>query len=170
MVSIRPREQILLLWCCVPWKVRYTFQSSPTIASGPGEAVSSRQLGTLYTPIWQAFQGLHELSHVWLVTAWTVACQAPLFMGFTRQECWNGLPYPSPGRLPHPGIEPRSPALQTDFFFFFVPAGLWGKLSKWIQMFQEYKLIQMITEWFLLFLVHWYCGCFHFKHTTFLAV
>ena len=56
------------------------------------------------------------------------------------------------------------------FFFFFLPAGLWGKLSKWIQMFQEYKLIQMITEWFLLFLVQWYCGCFHFKHTTFLAV
>ena len=37
-------------------------------------------------------------------------------MGFSRQEYWNGLPFPSPGYLPHPGIEPRSPALQADFF------------------------------------------------------
>jgi len=35
-------------------------------------------------------------------------------MGFSRQECWSGLPFPSPGDLPDPGIEPRSPALQTD--------------------------------------------------------
>ena len=48
------------------------------------------------------------------VTPWTVAHQAPLFMGFPRQECWSGLPFPSPGDLPNPGIEPRSPALQAD--------------------------------------------------------
>src|SRR5574341_460593 len=48
------------------------------------------------------------------VTLWTVACQAPLSMGFPRQEYWNGLPFPSPGDLPDPGIEPRSPALQAD--------------------------------------------------------
>ena len=47
-------------------------------------------------------------------TPWTVACQAPLFMGFSRQEYWIGLPFPSPGDLPDPGIEPRSPALQVD--------------------------------------------------------
>ena len=41
----------------------------------------------------------------------TVACQAPPPMGFSRQECWSGLPFPSPGDLPHPGIEPGSPAL-----------------------------------------------------------
>ena len=45
---------------------------------------------------------------------WTVACQAPLSMGFSRQEYWSGLPFPSPGDLPDPGIEPRSPALQAD--------------------------------------------------------
>ena len=45
-----------------------------------------------------------------------VACQAPLSMGFSRQEYWSGLPFPSPGDLPHPGIEPRSPALQADAF------------------------------------------------------
>ena len=49
-------------------------------------------------------------------TPWTVAYQAPLSMGFSRQECWNGLPFPSPGDLPDTGIEPGSPALQTDAF------------------------------------------------------
>ena len=47
-------------------------------------------------------------------TPWTVAYQAPPFMGFSRQEYWSGLPFPSPGDLPDPGIEPRSPALQAD--------------------------------------------------------
>ena len=47
-------------------------------------------------------------------TPWTVAFQAPLFMEFSRQECWSGLPFPSPGDLPDPGIEPGSPALQAD--------------------------------------------------------
>ena len=42
---------------------------------------------------------------------WTVAYQAPPSMGFSRQEYWSGLPFPSPGDLPDPGIEPRSPAL-----------------------------------------------------------
>ena len=47
-------------------------------------------------------------------TAWTVAYQAPPSMGFSRQESWTGLPFPSPGDLPNPRIEPGSPALQTD--------------------------------------------------------
>ena len=49
-----------------------------------------------------------------IVTPWTVAQQAPLSMGFSRQEYWGGLPFPPPGDLPTPGIEPRSPALQAD--------------------------------------------------------
>ena len=48
------------------------------------------------------------------VTPWTAAYQASLSMGFSRQEYWSGLPFPSPGDLPDPGIEPRSPALCTD--------------------------------------------------------
>ena len=44
-------------------------------------------------------------------TPWIVACQAPPSMGFSRQEYWSGLPFPSPGDLPIPGIEPRSPTL-----------------------------------------------------------
>ena len=48
------------------------------------------------------------------VTPWTVAYKAPPSMGFSRQEYWSGLPFPSPGDLPDPWIEPRSPALQAD--------------------------------------------------------
>ena len=47
-------------------------------------------------------------------TPWTVAYQASPSMGFSRQEYWSGLPFPSPGDLPDPGIEPRSPALEAD--------------------------------------------------------
>ena len=47
-------------------------------------------------------------------TSWTIAYQAPQSMGFSRQEYWSGLPFPSPGDLSNPGIEPVSPALQTD--------------------------------------------------------
>ena len=61
---------------------------------------------------------LRRLSCVCLfVTPWTVARQAPLSMGLSRQEYWSGLPCPSPGHLPNPGIEPASPvspALQAD--------------------------------------------------------
>ena len=48
------------------------------------------------------------------MTPWTAACQAPLSMGFPRQEYWSGWPFPPPGDLPDLGIEPKSPALQTD--------------------------------------------------------
>ena len=47
------------------------------------------------------------------VTSWTVACQAPLSVEFSRQEYWSGLPFSSPGDLPNPGIEPGSPAFQA---------------------------------------------------------
>ena len=57
-----------------------------------------------------------SLSHVQLFTIpWTVACHVPLSMGFSRQECWSGLPFPSLGDLSDPGIEPGSSALQADF-------------------------------------------------------
>ena len=60
-----------------------------------------------------------RFSRVWLsVTLWTTAFQAPLSMGFLRQEYWNGLPFPSPDNLPDPGTEPiESPALASVFFF-----------------------------------------------------
>ena len=56
-----------------------------------------------------------SLSHVRLfVTPWTVACQAPLSMEFSRQEYWSVLPFASPGDLPNPGIEPGSHSLHAD--------------------------------------------------------
>ena len=56
-----------------------------------------------------------SLSHVQLfATPWTVAYQAPLFLGFSRQEYSSGFPFPSPGDLPNPGIEPGSLKLQAD--------------------------------------------------------
>ena len=56
-----------------------------------------------------------SLSRVRLfATPWTVAYQAPLSMGFSRQYYWSGLPFPSPEDLPDPGVEPRFPALGTD--------------------------------------------------------
>ena len=58
--------------------------------------------------------GLVDKLRPTLVTPWTVACQAPLSMGFSRQEYGSGLLFPSPGDLPDPGIKPGSPALQTD--------------------------------------------------------
>ena len=48
------------------------------------------------------------------VSPWTVACQVPLLMGFSRREYRSGLPFPSPGALPDPEIKPGSPALQAD--------------------------------------------------------
>ena len=59
--------------------------------------------------------GLVTKSCLTLATPWTVTCQAPLSMGSSRQEYLSGLPFPPPGNLPDPGIEPRSPALQADY-------------------------------------------------------
>ena len=63
---------------------------------------------------------LNHFSHVWLyVIPWTIASQAPLSMGSSRQEYWSGQPFPSPGDPPDPGIEPMSlisPALASGFF------------------------------------------------------
>ena len=61
-----------------------------------------------------SFTGLVTKSCLTLVTPWTIACQAPLSMGFSRQENWSGFPFPSPGDFSNPGTKPRSPALQTD--------------------------------------------------------
>ena len=60
--------------------------------------------------------GLVAKSCPTLVTPWTADCKAPLSTGFSRQEYWSGWPFPSPGNLPNPGIEPGSPELQVDSF------------------------------------------------------
>ena len=88
----------------------------------------------------------HSLGHVQLVAvSWTVAFQAPLSMGFSRQECWSGLPCPPPGDLPNPGMEPMSlvsPALGGRFLTTSATRGApymnsWGvyyrKKEKWAE-------------------------------------
>ena len=84
------------------------------------------RVGRLLQRRWEAKEGIHQLDTAFKssqvarsvmsdsVTLWTIAHQAPPSMGFSRQEYWSGLPFPSPGDLPNPGIEPRSPELQAD--------------------------------------------------------
>ena len=76
---------------------------------------------------------MKSLSRVRLfVTLWPVAHQAPLCMGFSRQEYWSGLPFPSPGDLPDPGIEPWSLTLQGDT----LPSEAAGKPSMRVEFFK----------------------------------
>ena len=70
---------------------------------------------------------MKSLSRVRLfATPWTVAYQASLSMGFSRQEYWRGLPFPSPGDLPDPGIGPGSPALEAAALTSEAPGKPWG--------------------------------------------
>ena len=70
-------------------------------------------------------------SHVSLfVTLWPVPCQIPLLMGFSRQEHWSGLPYPFPGNLPDPGIEPTSPTPPAMAGEFFTTSAIWGSQKR----------------------------------------
>ena len=63
-------------------------------------------------------------------TLWTVAHQAPLSMGFSRQEHWSGLPFPPPGDLPDPGIEPASLAAPVLAGGFFTTSATWEAFAK----------------------------------------
>ena len=76
-----------------------------------------------------------------LATPWTVACQVPLSMGFSRQEYWSGLLFPSPGNLPNPGIKPRSPAWAGKFFTTEPP----GKPIWWVALFKFLNLLWFAT-------------------------
>ena len=72
---------------------------------------------------WKKRKGKGKFTHQLFVIPWIVACPAPLSMEISRQEYWSGLPFPSPGYLPNPGIKPGSPALQADS----LPTELLGK-------------------------------------------
>ena len=105
----------------VPWK-KSTFRFQFSCAPGFGVFISQSRINyQLFNQLYiehilcLKWSEVKSLSRVWLfATPWTIAHQAPLSMGFSRQEYWNGLPFPSPGNLPNPGIEPRSPTLQAD--------------------------------------------------------
>ena len=105
--------------------------------------------------IWRYCIPAQSLSCVWLsVTPWAVAHQAPLSMGFSRQEYWSGLPCPSLENLPHSGIEPTSPASPSLAHGFFTTSVTWEALynrrlsdfSGW----RSYYYSQLyILKWFL---------------------
>ena len=97
-----PREEY---WSGLPFP-------SPGDLPDPGiEPTSPALAGRFYT----TYAMLSHFSRFWLcATPQTAAHQAPPSLGFSRQEHWSGLPFPSPGDLPDPGIEPTSPALAAD--------------------------------------------------------
>ena len=70
-------------------------------------------------------------------TPWTVAYQASPSVGFSRQEYWSGLPFPSPGDLPDPGIEPRSPTLEADALTSEPPGKLDTLDSEYLELDKE---------------------------------
>ena len=91
-----------------------------------------------------------SLSRVRLfVTPWTVAYQAPPSMGFSRQEYWSGVPFPSPGDLPDPGIEPGSPAFQAGALTSEPP----GKPEKYVK--SIYNLTYLSVIFNLITLTFW---------------
>ena len=100
------------VWLCA------TPETAPTRLPRPWilQARTLEWVAISFFNAWQWKVKLKLLSHVWLlVTPWTAAYQASPSMGFSRQEYWSGLPLPSPGDCPDPGIEPRSSALQANF-------------------------------------------------------
>ena len=103
-------------------------------SSGPATQVSSIQTHKCHC----------VLRHVWLFTTpWAVAHQAPLSMGFSRQEYWIGLPCPSPRGLPNLGIEPTSPAL-AGWFFTTEPPGKSTKQPIGLPTPNLYSLLKML--------------------------
>ena len=88
---------------------------SPEDLPNPGIKQGSPVLQADPLPTEVKWSEVTLLSRVRLfATLWSVAHQVPLSMGFSRQEYWSGLPFPSPGDLPDPGIKPQSPALEAD--------------------------------------------------------
>ena len=94
-----PEEQLTAISACIS----FSAQSYPKSGS-TGVCVCVCVCVCVHAPVCLVAQ-----SCPLFVTSWTVAHQALLSMGFSRQECWNGLPFPSPGDLPDPGFKPVSP-------------------------------------------------------------
>ena len=85
-------------------------------------------------------------SVVWdSATSWTVAHQAPLSMGFSRQENWSGLPFPSPGDLLKPGIDPGSPSLQADSLPCEPPGKPFSTTWTWGYHQDRHRIFQHLT-------------------------
>ena len=104
----------------------------------------------------QLYECVCALSCVQLFAApWIVACQAPLSTGFSRQEYWSRVPFPSPRNLSNPGIKPGSPALQADS----LPAEPPGKLKQCIRvLISPYPHQHFFPVFIILILVESHCG------------
>ena len=89
------------------------------------------------------------------MTRWTVACQAPQFMGFSKQEYWSGLLFPSPGGLPNPKIKPRSPALQADSLLSHLcePSGQPNIMYTYIKIINDINFYINLTYKFYMYIV-----------------
>ena len=124
------------------------------VSCNPGGFFTTEPLGKPYA---QSVCMLSRFSRVQLfATLWTVAHQAPLSVGFSRQDCWSGLPWPAPGDLPNPGIELtslKSPALAGGFF---TTSFTWkahdgkcwaGWITKWNQDCREKYQQPQICRW-----------------------
>ena len=113
---------------------------------------------------WSSHPNRVLLSRVWLFVApWTAAHQAPLSRGFSRQEYWSGLPYPSPGNLPDPGIKPESPALQVDSLPLAPPGKPSSQdiLQRWSSHSDLFIELHHLNGWLLLFVLLKH----HFPHS-----
>ena len=89
-----------------------------------------------------------SLSRVWLFAIpWTAVYQASLSLGFSRQEYWSGLPFPSPGDLPDPWIEPRSPAFQADALPSEPPGKHSYSIFLYISKWSSWCLVAIVTIW-----------------------
>ena len=118
------------LWRSKPWMSRWWQLCGPTALSHEWQGWQANAWGSQCPEMLAAMVSAHEwwlqcrmclhlscFSRLWLfATLWIAAHQAPLSLGFSRQEYWSGSPCSPPGDLPHPGIEPTSPALAGGFF------------------------------------------------------
>ena len=100
-----------LAWWVRRWNLSYRSGCMTSFQNGSEQSIALKNV--VLEP--DERKKVKSLSHVQLfATPWTVAYQGPLSMGFSRQQYWSGLPFPSPGDLPDPGIEARFPALRAD--------------------------------------------------------
>ena len=116
---------LITIFSCIVWALNceysiYVFVFLAKTSVYASSSLVSELCKSLSPCLWPSVCVLSRFSRVWrLATPWTIVRQTPLFMGFSGQEHWTGLPFPSPGGLPDPRMEPASlvsPALAGEFF------------------------------------------------------
>ena len=115
-VTIQSYAHTIVIRICKVFQTHHNLMTRSMLLSILSSGNALPAISTSWTLIHPSSEvKVKSLSRVCLfATPWTVAHQAPLSIGFSRQENWSGLPFPSPGDLPDPGLEPGSPTLQAD--------------------------------------------------------